>query len=406
MIPKMSINLCWDTSEKNTIENYKKWIDTCEKNKIEVIRIISCSWSINFLYEHEDMRKLIEIIEYAKIKNIEICLVLNNFVDFNIKNYNDINNERYSWIANKYSDYYKKPTNFFKNVDKEYLNNILNVLFKIYEYDNICYIEIMNEIDQIHCNKRVLANWCNKINKNIIDKFPNRYKILCSISNYALYEYYKRKLNCFVDLHFYSFPYESAYRNIEKYDVLSFEYAKNSDKHYLQDYNSKIYFCSGIWGAFILKRAITPMHWWWQELLSNKNYLTIMDVLSKNVSDFGEILDVTNYNVSYELLYSNSEKRESNKIIQRLINLIKHPSFIVNEFKSIRKFIIKKLKKEELTLCRKVKTDKCVFYYLETYSFIKILNQELLHMEAIDLITGEKFKVKSVEKLCGNFIIY
>ena len=91
----------------------------------------------------------------------------------------------------------------------------------------------------------------------------------------------------------------TAIENIEyinsKGDILYLgEYAKYSDSSYLDSLESKIYFASGLWGFYFYNLNYPPLHWWWQDLLNDEEYIKI----SREYSECRELLEyVTRLNV-------------------------------------------------------------------------------------------------------------
>ena len=414
MKTELAINLCWNNDQENILKTYKVWLDKCYDNNICLIRLFCCKWSIDSLYNKKYIKELVGVIAYAKTKNIKISLVLLNFVDFNKNNYLDINNENYTWQKNKYNKNSKVST-FFNKLDNDFISDVEYLLQQVCNFDNLEYIEIMNELDQIRCNRKILAKWCNElISKLKKDGF--NYNYVCSISNSEQYNYYKFHLNCHVDLHFYSFPYSSAIKNVkyiknQSTDILYLgEYAKYSDSHYLEDLSSKIYFASGLWGAFILGMEYTPLHWWWKELLDNLEYIKIMN----NFNELSKMIEIKSYefleskNINYKYIES-SLNREKSKIKDRLLNLVYHPSYIFKEYRSVKKLINKKLfRKEEPIIIKIISTNK-EFYYIETNNNTNleldfINSQNFGDYVLINLITGQEriINIKINEKLILN----
>lgn len=404
---KLSINLGW--SSNHNIENdYYKWLDICRKHNIKFVRMFLCSWSINALYDKTYLNTLENIIKYADNNNIEICLVLNNFVDYNIKNYSDINDIKYSWKANPYYTKYKKVKNFFQMLDQNYLNNVKNILDLIEKYCNVKYIEIMNEIDQINCSNNILINWANNLISKLERIYKNRYIFTCSISNHELFKIFKKQMNCYVDLHFYSFPYESAIENIEymnnEHKILYLgEYAKFSDRAYLKNIKSKIYFSSGLWGSYFYNLEYVPLHWWWQDLLVDKDYLKIISNYTLISQKLGVVNSVEKIDIKYKTFNKIDNLLEKKKINERFKTLLKHPLFIFNELYSIKKFINKKRIKQSEVVFRKINTNKKEIFYLECRNDI-VTNNFFKNKKIINVITGDEVKFSNVI-LKGIYII-
>lgn len=406
--PKLAINLGW--GGKRHIENeYEKMFLICKDNNINFVRIFLCSWSINTLYDMKYLNTLLKIINLANKNEIEVCIVINNFVDYNIGNYSDINDKKYSWLYNPYYSRYKKVKNFFKNIDDNYLKKIINILKQVSKYKNVKYIEIMNEIDQVECSNRILINWTNKLVHELEIIFKNRYQYTCSISNHQLYDYFRKNLGCYTDLHFYSFPYNHAIENIEyirsKQNILYLgEYAKYSDNDYIDDINSKIYFTSGLWSSYFYKLEYSPLHWWWKQLLSNKEYINIIKNYNMMINKIGLINQIEKINVEYKIIENINNKLEKKKVKTRLVMLIKHPLFIIKEFKNIKKYLNKKRTKQNNVIVRKIILNNSELYYLECDKDI-ILETNLNKNNIVNLQTNQNNKFnKRIYK--GNYFIF
>lgn len=404
---KLAINLAW--CNRNLEQEYNKWLSICSSNNIKLVRIFLCSWGINALFDDKDIKLLENVIKNAYAKRMDVCLVINNFVDYNINNYSDINNKMYSWKKNPYFKKYKNTKNFFKTIDVDYLSKIEHILNRMSKYKNIRYIEIMNEIDQIECPNKILINWVNSLIKKLKIMFKDRYIYTCSVSNYELFNMFSKKINCYVDLHFYSFPYESAMENIEyiikRHSILYLgEYAKYSDSAYLNDINSKIYFASGLWAAYFYNLKYSPLHWWWQHLLNNKDYINIVNVYNILINKLGKVKKVENVNIKFKFISRNDNKLEKKKIKERLDTLIKHPLFIFNEFRNIKKFIKKKFSEKSKIICRKILLYEKDVYYLECSNDI-IIEDNINKDKMIDLLSGiEKNYTKNISR--GVYIIF
>lgn len=408
MYNRLAINLGWSSSQ-NIKDDYYKWIHLCQKNNISFVRIFLCSWSINALYDKDFLPTLCDVIKCAYKNKIEVCLVLGNFVDYNINNYSDINNKKYSWHYNPYYKKYKRVKKFFKQLDKDYMDDVKNILDVLSKFSNVKYVEIMNEIDQVKCSNKILINWVNQIIKDLEKNFHDRYIYTCSISNHELFTKFKNNMNCYVDLHFYSFPYENAIKNIEyifnKHDILYLgEYAKHSDNSYLNEMDSKIYFTSGLWGSYFYKIKYSPLHWWWKELLYNSEYIKIINVYKSITNKLGNISAIEKVNINYKIVGNRNKDLEKNKIKERLNNIFRHPLFILNELKSIKKFINKKMRRASNVVVRNILINNKNIYYLECNDDI-IINEDFCKNYIIDLMSGVKMKYnKKISK--GNYLIF
>ncbi len=407
MFDKFSINLAF--SDKDILNDYYKWLSICFDNDIKFVRIFLCSFGVNALFDKESLKILKNILDKALEKEIEVCLVLNNFTDYNVNTYLDINDKRYSWLNNPYYFKYKKAKNFFKVVDKDYFESLTRVLNVIEEYSNVKYIELMNEIDQIECSNIILINWLNDLILLLKNKYGERFVYSSSISNHRLFEKFRKNINCYVDLHFYSFPYVTAIENIEyinsKGDILYLgEYAKYSDSSYLDSLESKIYFVSGLWGFYFYNLNYPPLHWWWQDLLNDEEYIKIIDVFKDLSAKFGKVRGISKGKTDYRIYDKVSDVNEKQKIKERLLNLLKHPLFIFDEFKNIKKFIGRKFVKQSDVIFRNIILEDKVIYYLECNSNI-VFNGNFNGKKSINLLTGVESKCKkNIPK--GIYIIF
>lgn len=417
---KLSINLGWNNPKEDKLKSYINYINWCEKYNIKLIRIILCKWSLNCIYNSDEIKILIKIIDYAQKKDINIILTLLNFTDFNSVNYLDINDINYSWNTNKYKTNYKSIYQFFKVVDENLLEDIDLVLKELQKFKNVPFIEIMNEIDQINCNDKKLIKWCNNIIDILSNKYP-KYTYTCSISNYQKYYFYRKNLNCYVDLHLYSFPTNSAFQNLQylksfNKDILYVgEYAKNSDYSYLNDYNTKIYFTSGLWGAYLLKFNYSAMSWWWDDIIENLDYKNIINFYNKNNKfDFLNFEKINFNKKDIKIICENNKKNkiEKNKIIERIINLLKHPLFFYKEIKSIKKFLAKKMIKEDNIYIYKINSKLRKTYYIECNVRIQINIKTLIQKRVFYLydLVGCSKKIIEMEsndsiELFGCYIL-
>lgn len=417
----IGMNFCWSPSKNDTLETYKGYFDWCDEHKVKIIRIVFSKWGLNCIYDKKDVTILKQIVQYASTKNINIIIVLLNFTDFNTVNYLDINNKKFSWKFNKYRIVDKKVSKFFKKINDVLVEDINYVLDSIAEYNNIKFIEIMNEIDQVNCDDSILINWCNKL-ISILSKKYLKCIFTCSVSNYQKYDIYREKLNCYVDLHFYSFPSESAFKNLQyvmnnyKQNLYFGEYAKNSDHPYMNDYRSKLYFTSGLWGSYFLRLTYSAMSWWWDDIIINPDYEKIIDFFNTNNITFQfdnfEEMSIERLSIEYNNNSTNKHIHEANKIIERIINLLKHPLFISKELKSIKKFLSRKLKNENsLTVYKMSSKSKKIFYIECNKECIIDLKNLLLNKKVCiyNLIKCDKksvnIKNKSKINIYGCYII-
>ena len=400
----LAMNICWNHKNHNQYNYYVKFIDWCAKYNIKLIRIIFSKWGLNCVYNKDEVIVLKKILEYATEKKLDIVLTLLNFTDFNMVNYLDINDKNYSWLFNKYRDKYKKNTSFFQTVDNDLVEDINFILKNIKKYKNVKYIEIMNEIDQVNCNDKKLINWCNSLIDILLNKYPN-YIYTCSISNYQKYSLYKKKMKCYVDLHAYSFPMESAFLNLQymsRDNALLYvgEYAKNSDYPYMDNYKSKLYFTSGLWGAYFLRLTYTPMSWWWDEIIDNIEYENIIDFYNLN-SNF-EVTNIEKESINdtkLEYIKDNSNKNmiENKKIIERIKNIMIHPLFLFKEFKNIKKYLTKKTLKESNVHLYRINSNFKKKYYIECDVHVKLDLFSIIQKQNIciyDLINCTKRDIK------------
>ena len=411
---KFAINIAWEELGTRNADYYFIRIDQASKLGVKMIRIILCSWNLNPIFNKSDLERLMNIIKHANNKRIDIVLTLFNFPDFNKFNYLDTGNKKYSWYSNVLRKKYKRPKSFFKNVDCEIIDKIIKLLEKISIFDNVKIIEIMNEIDQVQINNSILINWCNNLFKILSKKF-SKYQFSVSISNYCYYDFFKNKLLCYVDLHSYSFPMDSSCKNLlylakkQKEILYIGEYSKNSDRGYINEYNSMIYFTSSLWISKALGLAYTPMSWWWDDVLTNEKYKKIINIFNKleKQYSFTEIEQCLINESEYYINEMTKDKIERKKIKERLVNLLKHPLFIKYELNNIKKFIIKKKNTNEEILIFKLSNNNDNFY-MEVNKNV-LIDLKLIfkdNFEIIDLITGKKHVLKDGKsKLYGCYLL-
>ena len=271
-------------------------------------------------------------------------MVLNHFTDFIDKPNRDLSGNEFSW--NTYPLKSRRIKDFFLKIDRKLLFKIKHVLNKLSDYKNITKIELFNEIDLVNINKHILIEWIKQANEALFS-YKKRFNFYVSVANQQNLTFFQRELSIPVDIHTYNFPFEYAFKNIEyfknKLDENSYigEYAKFSHNSFLTDCGSKAYFCSGLWGSYFLRFSNSPLHWWWKELLNNKDYLKIIETFQKNKPK-----DFTPFN-SFEIktikLFKSKQKDtvKHKKVLYRLKNLIIHPSYIKVEYCSILKYINK-----------------------------------------------------------------
>ena len=184
-------------------------------------------------------------------------------------------------------------------------------------------------------------------------------------------------------------------------EILYFgEYAKNSDYSYIDDYGSKLYFTSGLWGSYFLKLTYSAMSWWWDDIIINSDYERIIDFYNKNNLNFQfdgfEEMSTEELSIEYNNNSTNKHTHEINKIIERIINLLKHPLFIFNELKNIRKFLSRKLKKEKSLKVYKIWSKSKKIFYIEC-------NEECI-IDLKNLLLNKRFYVYDLIK-CTKKII-
>ncbi|MEG0221492.1 MAG: hypothetical protein RR922_02265 [Clostridia bacterium] len=374
---KLGINLAWITSGK---KKYIECIEKCKKLNITYIRIILSSWSLNALSEKSKQNELKEILDICEINKLEVHLTLMNFVDYNKYVYNDTNTPDYSWLGNVYNKKHKiSRQTFFETLQEVFKKDIENLFFLLNQYGNIRNIELINECDQIEIGCTLKFKWINQFISFLKSKYPT-YNYSISISNHLLYKKYKENIKCTIDLHMYSFPTESMALNILEYNgnVVG-EFAKYSDYHNIDSINSRIYFTAGIWIASLLNYKVTPLHWWWDELLESEAYCKIIKFF--NNKKFS--LKSNKYVLIKQIVFSKelNKSKENRKIYERIINIIKHPLILIHELNSIKKFLYKKVYEE--------KNHRIIYFYEENIYFIETYQKIYTH----NLVLSKKAKI-------------
>lgn len=366
----IGINLGWtsDIYSYLEIENqYKEWITTCSEHNIRIIRVFLCRWSINALYDRQMFTVLNSIVNYASEKGIEVILVLNSFTDFINKYQRDLSDNKYVW--NSFLFQTRSIKSFFKNINDDYFNSLEDVLENLQALNNVKQIELFNELDLVEAPRKLTASWCNMV-FNSLKKYNNRFKFYISIAHETNYDYFSKVLTIPIDIHFYNYPYDNAYLNLEYYvNHYNFvprfgEYAKFSDKPHLEQIDALKFFCSGLWGGFLLKLEASPLHWWWNDLLVRHDYLKVIDLFYKHKSK--NTMEFTDFSVSILEFKKRVgfSKPHLKKILTRLIGLLKQPKLLKQEYPAIKKFLAKyiyKLKQEKLFI-RAYGNQRIIFY--------------------------------------------
>jgi len=290
-------------------------------------------------------------------------------------------------------------------LDKNFVAKIKKVLDKIKGFNNITKIEIFNEIDQVNIDNKILIKWISELEREL-SIYEKRYRFYVSIANHDNLKLFKNNLPIPVDIHLYNCPSEYAFKNIEylkdKLDNSCYlgEYAKFSDNSYLEVCESKSYFCSGLWGSYLQGLRNSPLHWWWQELLVNSEYLRIIGLFRKYAPKNFNLVSSDNFEISdLEVIESgenNSIRRD--KILFRLKNVILHPTYLKAERGAIVKFMKKNLSSyidKEKILIRNFENQKYVYFYCEPKNCQKVSfnlytkgANNINNVESIDLLNG------------------
>jgi len=380
---KLGINLGWykeEASNQEIFNQYKNWLNICRENNIKLVRIFLARWSINALFDDSKLNLLFKIIKEADSFGVEVILILNHFTDFIDQHHRELAEAKYVWDS--YPLKKESIKSFFTNLDKNFVAKIKKVLNKIKEYKNVTKIELFNEIDQVNINNKILIKWISELEREL-SLYQKRYKFYVSVASHDNLKLFKNNLSIPVDIHIYNFPSEYAFKNIEyfkgKLDNSYYlgEYAKFSDNSHLEVCESKSYFCSGLWGSYLQGLKNSPLHWWWQELLINNEYLKIISLFRKYVPKNFNLVSNNNFKISdlkvIELGGNNSIRKD--KILFRLKTLILHPTYLRAECGAIVKFIKKILSscidKEEV-LIRSFENQKYVYFYCEPKNCQKI----------------------------------
>lgn len=410
---KLGINLGWheeDVDEQTIFNQYQKWLNTCQENNIKLVRIFLVRWSINALFKNNKLDLLLKIIKEAEGLGIEIILVLNHFTDFIDQHYRDLDEAKYTW--NSYPLKKSNIKDFFNSLDQDLLSKVRKVLGKIKECKNINKIELFNELDLVGINNKILISWVNKL-VEVLDKYQEKYKFYVSIANHNNLNLFRKNLSISVDVHFYNFPSEYAFKNIEYFkeklgsSCYLGEYAKFSDNSHLGVCESKAWFCSGLWGSYLQGLNNSPLHWWWQELLVNNEYLKIISLFNQCMPEKFRLIKDSDFEITDLKIIeaSNDNDIRKNKILFRLKNLILHPTLIKVEWGGIIKFIKKILfsyRDNEDVLMKKFEDKEYIYFYCETKNCQKVnfnlntkIKTKMSSIEIINLLSGEIQQVDS-----------
>ncbi|NUM33612.1 MAG: hypothetical protein HUU50_03670 [Candidatus Brocadiae bacterium] len=353
---RIGINLGWAECE-DIILRYEEWFLLCKKYHITSVRIFLVEWGIGLFTEKAKMESLYRILEIAEKYKIEVLLVLETYVHFCKNTFCDFKNNEYSW--KNYSLIYKCSIDAFfskKKIIQDYLTKVITFLKSIEMYKMLYGIELCNEIDQIEANKKKVKLWLKICIDAIRQNFSERYVLSYSISDTHYYSMFK-DIECVCDFHTYGFPYHTMLENIKYFDSLEnaarvTEYARFSEESYTDLMSSKIYFAAGLWENYFRGKFYSPFSWWWEDILSSKQYYEILDFFCKIKDSFHTLREKKYSKMNIEIMSIISESKPIEKklllkkIKYRLGVIIKNPTFILREIGAIRKFLKKIFKKK------------------------------------------------------------
>lgn len=327
--------------------------DHCEKNKIQeyygyyfhqfsergfsVFRIVFTSRSLNPFHK-KGQEDLLKIFKYCKKYNLKLILCLYHFTDF-------IDFYQREYVSKEYLSYWKDIKhstiiNWLKTIDNNWLSDV------IYS------IELFNEIDLIPlCLREQIINDLNKLLSVIKKSFS--FDCHISLANHLNFSSFKERFNCPIDLHLYSFPYDTLLSNIKFIGIINSsnyigEYAKYSD-YYHSSLSSVIYFFAGIRAGGLLWWKLSPFSRRWEELIQEKKYQIWLSIFW----NFFWKLPKLQYDQRKEILIEQTKKEicidsPFKKIFSRLFSLLINPRILKYELWAIKKFLQKTIHKNKL----------------------------------------------------------
>lgn len=345
---RYSINLAWPSGHKRYKEEYRIWIELCNEYNINNIRVFLVPWGLNPIDSSDDLLLLCEVIQVAQKYSIEVILVLDTYVNYVKYSYRDFLNSEYGWFSNPFSSVQSLESFLEGNGRTQYIESISSVLQAVIKYDNVNSIELCNEIDQIEASRKQIVEWINNSYKVLLQEYDNRFDYRVSISDYRVYSYYAKRIQCKCDIHSYRFPYNTALENYE-YLTHTFstawisEFACFSDYAYSDSIESLIYFCSMLLCAAFEKRADFPAPWWWEKILQDSSYMNIYKYLDDIKGEFVRST-IRGFSVKeIEPIRMSRDTKMQDKIRYRLSVLKRNPKFFKQELPAITKFLRKKI---------------------------------------------------------------
>ena len=374
-----AINIAWPPKIKESVYYYRKCFQVCERHNIGIIRVFLVPWGLYPIERVDDLKKICEIIQLANEFNLEIVLVLDTYVNYVKSSYRDFADSDYSWYTNTFSGKTALVEFLCAKGKNEYLEKLSTVLQEIVKYDNVKTIELCNEIDQIEAARNKIVFWVNNNIRVLRDEYGDRYNFIVSISDYRLYKYYSRKIECKCDIHSYRFPYNTAMENYEylreKFPAAWIsEFGCFSDFAYTETIESKIYHSAMILRACFERCMPAPAAWWWETILNDSEYMNVYSYMEKLICTF-EKIEVEEFWISDIELAHDEDLKLRKRIQYRLSALKKNPLYFKQELPAITKFLKKKMWKKynHNHVLIGFESEECKKYYiLETYAPVKL----------------------------------
>lgn len=389
MVYHLGINLAWPTSHSQATGNvyFEHHIPLLQAMGFSIFRVIFTSWALNH-HSVQNQQEMIQLLKYCQKRNIKLILSLHHFTDFL-----GLSTSEYHRHENKHRHI---------RIDK---NSIIILLSRIFEeglQNTIYSVELFNEIDLTATKqqKQILQ----KLNSLLIalkENFPLPYTI--SISNHLNQKQIQPKIFCPLELHTYSYPHETLLGNIKYIQKNNFlqqisEYAKYSDE-YKSILSSHIYFISWLWAWALLRREVSPLSRWWEEIIKDERYKKILLLFERTFQKLPQVTYIPDGSISFIPQKSkNIITSPYSKIQTRLTNILQNIRILKHERWAIKKFLYKLFSSSP-------KSDFLVFrdhnnkHYIliETYTSNIIDLQQIIYTQgySINLLTAKRNSFKS-----------
>jgi hypothetical protein len=236
---------------------------------------------------------------------------------------------------------------------------------------------------------------------------------MLSFSDESWFKYFRKALphNSSIELtiHNYAYPSHLFSRNLtrlsEKFDtnLLISEYGYDSHESDVNNINVLRYFCSGIWSSQITNRQISPLAWWWEDILKDESYIKVIDTFNK-LSPQGKSIvnEVRGVKVNTRRNNPRLKGQDAKKFKYRFLEVLKKPSRIQKERNAIKKFVGKSfyniLQNNNYAIYEIITGGKSLLFLENSCEVtIKIPNGDRFKEKLLnDLVTGKAIKMITV----------